>query len=123
MTEEYAKWTLIRFTSWRTTTENVKNNPLTYAAALMDYLFHDDFPLSKIYQILRAQRKEKLIDIAEGFFSGPDDNGNTPTNEEIRNNNDFELAAQAYFSLTTNMNDDKVPMATFLLFNSTFFSW
>ena len=82
LTEDYAKWTLILFKPWRISTENVKSNHLTYAAALMDYLFHDDFPQSKRYQILRAQRKEKPIDFDEGTFLGPDDNANDNEEDE-----------------------------------------
>ena len=106
LTEDYAKWTLILFKSWTISPENVKNNHVTYAAALMDHLFHDDFPQSKRYQILRAQRKEKPINMDEGTFLGPDDIGQTPTNEDSRNNEEFELAAQAQLSPTTNLNDD-----------------
>ena len=102
--ESYSKWNLVLFKPWREQIETLKGRHTTYADALWDYIYEENFPASKRFQILRAKRKEKPLDLAsENYFGG--EQRNTPTDDAGNTNNYLQEAADAATSPIADDNE------------------
>ena len=101
MDESYSKWNLILFKPWKQRFEKVKDGYSSYANALWDFVYDDNFPASKRFHILRAKRKEKPLDLSSTHYFGGEQI-NTPTDDAQQHNDDLQQAADASTSPMTN---------------------
>ena len=79
---------------WRETIETFKEGYTTYAKALWEYIYHENFPDSKQFQILRAKKKEKPRNLSSADFLGGKPR-NTPTDHTGNTNSYLQEAADA----------------------------